>query len=293
MRCSRGRPRSCSSSRSGATTGGTRCTCAPSWSSRSPSTTSRRAVSIPAGWRCGSRASSATVPTRGRPWPTPSPAYASCIGARVGRDRGIGASSLQLDVHGLEGCIVQILGQVCPRFIEPQELALLSVDLLSLAVGIRKLEVRVGQKNTNAGPVSVHHRLLAGPIGDANEGHAIIFQFNLVVLGVHLHRVRGPSLRLTFCRPGSAEGPATEEEQADDGEPGDEQPALTCHGRLQRVLGLRQQVCLAGIDVYRQGRLARSEEHTSELQSRLHLVCRLLLEKKKKKQILRTDKTTK
>src|SRR2546422_5379235 len=33
----------------------------------------------------------------------------------------------------------------------------------------------------------------------------------------------------------------------------------------------------------------RSEEHTSELQSRLHLVCRLLLEKKKKKKN-RTDK---
>src|SRR2546422_4377121 len=29
----------------------------------------------------------------------------------------------------------------------------------------------------------------------------------------------------------------------------------------------------------------RSEEHTSELQSRLHLVCRLLLEKKKKEHI--------
>src|SRR2546429_6972566 len=29
----------------------------------------------------------------------------------------------------------------------------------------------------------------------------------------------------------------------------------------------------------------RSEEHTSELQSRLHLVCRLLLEKKKKNNI--------
>src|SRR2546429_6464111 len=29
----------------------------------------------------------------------------------------------------------------------------------------------------------------------------------------------------------------------------------------------------------------RSEEHTSELQSRLHLVCRLLLEKKKKNTI--------
>src|SRR2546422_1610285 len=32
-----------------------------------------------------------------------------------------------------------------------------------------------------------------------------------------------------------------------------------------------------------QGHPPRSEEHTSELQSRLHLVCRLLLEKKKKK----------
>src|SRR5687768_17687865 len=30
----------------------------------------------------------------------------------------------------------------------------------------------------------------------------------------------------------------------------------------------------------------RSEEHTSELQSRLHLVCRLLLEKKKKREQL-------
>src|SRR2546422_1224489 len=60
--------------------------------------------------------------------------------------------------------------------------------------------------------------------------------------------------------------------------------------------------CLAGLDlalqVYNQvtfeeflvrnalkqasQQLLRSEEHTSELQSRLHLVCRLLLEKKKK-----------
>src|SRR5260370_41759910 len=32
------------------------------------------------------------------------------------------------------------------------------------------------------------------------------------------------------------------------------------------------------------GRPARSEEHTSELQSHLNLVCRLLLEKKKKNQ---------
>src|SRR5436305_9590051 len=43
----------------------------------------------------------------------------------------------------------------------------------------------------------------------------------------------------------------------------------------------------ARIDRLRQdllgGHVLRSEEHTSELQSRPHLVCRLLLEKKKKK----------
>src|SRR5690625_6401945 len=38
------------------------------------------------------------------------------------------------------------------------------------------------------------------------------------------------------------------------------------------------------------GRRRRSEEHTSELQSRGHLVCRLLLEKKKNKQINRKHK---
>src|SRR2546429_4158546 len=37
----------------------------------------------------------------------------------------------------------------------------------------------------------------------------------------------------------------------------------------------------AGSWVMGRPRTSRSEEHTSELQSRLHLVCRLLLEKKK------------
>src|SRR5256884_559701 len=37
------------------------------------------------------------------------------------------------------------------------------------------------------------------------------------------------------------------------------------------------------------GPFQRSEEHTSELQSRLHLVCRLLLEKKKNKHDFRID----
>src|SRR2546422_7848685 len=43
--------------------------------------------------------------------------------------------------------------------------------------------------------------------------------------------------------------------------------------------------------VHRRGAVrprSRSEEHTSELQSRLHLVCRLLLEKKKNKRCSRS-----
>src|SRR5262245_65550572 len=40
-------------------------------------------------------------------------------------------------------------------------------------------------------------------------------------------------------------------------------------------------------------RRARSEEHTSELQSLRHLVCRLLLEKKKKNKKTRNKKTKK
>src|SRR2546422_5156932 len=52
-----------------------------------------------------------------------------------------------------------------------------------------------------------------------------------------------------------------------------------------QLLGLRlEQARLEAGGHARAAELAeRSEEHTSELQSRLHLVCRLLLEKKKKK----------
>src|SRR5689334_24510250 len=40
---------------------------------------------------------------------------------------------------------------------------------------------------------------------------------------------------------------------------------------------------LPGVNTFRDNRdVDRSEEHTSELQSQFHLVCRLLLEKKKK-----------
>src|SRR5262245_62376951 len=42
---------------------------------------------------------------------------------------------------------------------------------------------------------------------------------------------------------------------------------------------------LAAIGIYGLMAYSRSEEHTSELQSLRHLVCRLLLEKKKKRQV--------
>src|SRR3989449_6948549 len=51
--------------------------------------------------------------------------------------------------------------------------------------------------------------------------------------------------------------------------------------------GWRPIVYLSGHHEHR-----RSEEHTSELQSRLHLVCRLLLEKKKNKNKTRRRQAT-
>src|SRR2546422_4091360 len=59
-------------------------------------------------------------------------------------------------------------------------------------------------------------------------------------------------------------------------------------GRNAPGQALRNLRCTTGAELEhgRAGspREARSEEHTSELQSRLHLVCRLLLEKKKNKE---------
>src|SRR2546422_6939325 len=56
-------------------------------------------------------------------------------------------------------------------------------------------------------------------------------------------------------------------------------------GRLLSALSYRNFALPVYGPLKHDGRVtsARSEEHTSELQSRLHLVCRLLLEKKKKK----------
>src|SRR2546422_3125141 len=62
--------------------------------------------------------------------------------------------------------------------------------------------------------------------------------------------------------------------------------SIADHGVVdRRALGLLDVPGPLLVVLHRVGRQAddRSEEHTSELQSRLHLVCRLLLEKKKKK----------
>src|SRR5690606_42059318 len=53
--------------------------------------------------------------------------------------------------------------------------------------------------------------------------------------------------------------------------------------RPAQGLGSRAQKARHVYRRHRRTRLARSEEHTSELQSRENLVCRLLLEKKKTK----------
>src|SRR5690242_20843456 len=52
------------------------------------------------------------------------------------------------------------------------------------------------------------------------------------------------------------------------------------HGRAQRRGQVAARLGVAGVELL--GHAHRSEEHTSELQSHVNLVCRLLLEKKKK-----------
>src|SRR5689334_24492377 len=50
----------------------------------------------------------------------------------------------------------------------------------------------------------------------------------------------------------------------------------------KRAGSIREKLASLGLDPEMLPTVSRSEEHTSELQSQFHLVCRLLLEKKKK-----------
>src|SRR5690348_17987408 len=63
-----------------------------------------------------------------------------------------------------------------------------------------------------------------------------------------------------------------------------ERPLEDVEVHLEGTRAVRRIARLAGGEV-------RSEEHTSELQSPVHLVCRLLLEKKKKKTHTSTSRT--
>src|SRR5437870_8935836 len=66
---------------------------------------------------------------------------------------------------------------------------------------------------------------------------------------------------------------------------------VSAEGIVQFLLQLTARLALGAVEKFNQaigdfeqsGVVHRSEEHTSELQSRGHLVCRLLLEKKKTK----------
>src|SRR5256885_12196507 len=62
-------------------------------------------------------------------------------------------------------------------------------------------------------------------------------------------------------------------------------PYTTLFRSLQRLSAEEDRGVTDADDRRVQGRDSRSEEHTSELQSPCNLVCRLLLEKKKNKQL--------
>src|SRR3712207_6908273 len=68
----------------------------------------------------------------------------------------------------------------------------------------------------------------------------------------------------------------------DDGDAQGVDPRVTGTGVAPRLLGGDHRDLLAAVEPAGADAVDRSEEHTSELQSRQYLVCRLLLVKKKK-----------
>src|SRR2546429_3657849 len=88
-----------------------------------------------------------------------------------------------------------------------------------------------------------------------------------------------PYTTLFRSHPGDAQGDAQHRDQSQDRA---DLPVVRGSGGRQ----LRPRDQRDRLDAHGPVRLLRSEEHTSELQSRLHLVCRLLLEKKKKRTLI-------
>src|SRR5258708_16206678 len=68
-------------------------------------------------------------------------------------------------------------------------------------------------------------------------------------------------------------------------------PYTTLFRSAERNAHRPSQPCVSSIEEPGWNRRRRSEEHTSELQSPDHLVCRLLLEKKKKSKTMLTSTT--
>src|SRR2546427_8231002 len=66
-----------------------------------------------------------------------------------------------------------------------------------------------------------------------------------------------------------------------------DQAAVRAEARLRVVDPVERRVGVVAVPVGLYDRVERSEEHTSELQSQSNLVCRLLLEKKKKQEEIR------
>src|SRR3989442_4137126 len=62
----------------------------------------------------------------------------------------------------------------------------------------------------------------------------------------------------------------------------------TDRDRFGAVAGEERDLVLQAVLLQGRDHVPRSEEHTSEIQSRPHLVCRLLLEKKKKEDMSRS-----
>src|SRR2546429_5936609 len=92
-----------------------------------------------------------------------------------------------------------------------------------------------------------------------------------------------PVERLSFSSSMAATMEVSSTRTAEESRPKAQMPrvsiASVCHDSLRQALG-RGSYYKPSPETRP---VKRSEEHTSELQSRLHLVCRLLLEKKKKK----------
>src|SRR2546422_7159689 len=114
------------------------------------------------------------------------------------------------------------------------------------------------------------HRLLQGGAGSAATARARVQGPVALVHQLEQRRTRPRSVQVIVER-----GPKGRLEPR--GQLGESPfPLSACRFRHQARVELAQ-------SLHARTRGGRSEEHTSELQSRLHLVCRLLLEKKKKK----------